>query len=448
VKAKAKRLCLLLFFFAFWENNLLAASAATEIDPTFQPVALASDGRYTPAIHAVALQPDGKILVSGFFESVNANPRNSVARLNADGSLDPSFVPALPIHSYVTSMAPQPDGKILINHDSGHGAITRLNSDGSIDASFTLPPETSDWISAPDIYISPAGEIFLGGPQVRSPDLRQTNLFVARVSATGALEFQTRTHWYCACFMTEQGSVLLAFQADSKLIVGGYFSTDADHKSLARFNSDGYEDPTFDTTAVSQDTYPISLLVQPDDKIIYSSVSFGTPRFVRFNSDGTLDKRFPLPPKAEIVPSFAIQADRKVIALVAADYGRSNALVRFNADATVDSTFQSRYLGHVFLQPNGRILLTGSFNIPGPNGETNTSIIRLRGDPAFFSSASIEGSQIQLNWKVLDPTLSYTLQTSDDMINWTTVRSIAPGPTAITYDEPLHTIRFVRLLYD
>ena len=44
---------------------------------------------------AVSLQPDGKILVSGRFTSYNGTPRTMVARLNADGSLDPTFNPTV-----------------------------------------------------------------------------------------------------------------------------------------------------------------------------------------------------------------------------------------------------------------------------------------------------------------------------------------------------------------
>jgi hypothetical protein len=63
---------------------------------------------------AITLQPDGKILIGGDFTSYNGTPRNRVARLNADGSLDMSFNPGTGANSTVYALAVQPDGKILI----------------------------------------------------------------------------------------------------------------------------------------------------------------------------------------------------------------------------------------------------------------------------------------------------------------------------------------------
>src|SRR5262249_1632536 len=56
------------------------------VDPTFNP-GIGTDG----PIRAVALQPDGKILIGGDFNSYNGTNVNFLARLNVDGSLDTSF---------------------------------------------------------------------------------------------------------------------------------------------------------------------------------------------------------------------------------------------------------------------------------------------------------------------------------------------------------------------
>jgi uncharacterized delta-60 repeat protein len=94
-------------------------------------------------VTAIALQPDGKILVAGYFNVINGLPHPSIARLNADGSLDPDFKPGSgPISNYVQSIALQPDGKILIggifNSVDGQPReqFARLNADGSVDLSF------------------------------------------------------------------------------------------------------------------------------------------------------------------------------------------------------------------------------------------------------------------------------------------------------------------------
>jgi hypothetical protein len=42
-------------------------------------------------VDVLAVQPDGKVLLGGDFFQINGQSRNHMARLNADGSLDPNF---------------------------------------------------------------------------------------------------------------------------------------------------------------------------------------------------------------------------------------------------------------------------------------------------------------------------------------------------------------------
>src|SRR5689334_13019895 len=93
---------------------------------------------------AVVVQTDGKILLGGGFSTLSPNggaavTRNRIARLNPDGTLD-SFNPNA--SSDVNAIAVQPDGKILIGGffttvgGQTRNRIARLNSDGSLDATF------------------------------------------------------------------------------------------------------------------------------------------------------------------------------------------------------------------------------------------------------------------------------------------------------------------------
>jgi len=68
-------------------------------------VRLDEDGQVDPGFHCqtgdswqgrvmdIALQPDGRIVICGFFTSVNGVPCQHLARLNPDGSLDATFKP-------------------------------------------------------------------------------------------------------------------------------------------------------------------------------------------------------------------------------------------------------------------------------------------------------------------------------------------------------------------
>jgi uncharacterized delta-60 repeat protein len=99
---------------------------------------------------AVALQPDGRILVTGYIDnSNNSNSDWAVARLNADGSLDTTFngtgVASQDWHGladYAQDVIVQVDGKIVVAGSDSNGtdgydlAFARYNADGTLDTSF------------------------------------------------------------------------------------------------------------------------------------------------------------------------------------------------------------------------------------------------------------------------------------------------------------------------
>ena len=78
---------------------------------TFNPGSGADD-----ALTGLAVQADGKILLAGGFTEVDGQPRNRVARLNADGSLESTttFDLGTGANDLVYSVAVQADGKILL----------------------------------------------------------------------------------------------------------------------------------------------------------------------------------------------------------------------------------------------------------------------------------------------------------------------------------------------
>jgi uncharacterized delta-60 repeat protein len=105
-----------------------------ELDPSFSGSA--------PSGSRISVLSSGKILLSGSFTTVSGIPRKRVAVLNEDGSLDASFVTADGPDSNVSFATEQPDGKILIGGSftkvgvETRWKIARLNSDGSLDPTF------------------------------------------------------------------------------------------------------------------------------------------------------------------------------------------------------------------------------------------------------------------------------------------------------------------------
>ncbi|MEK7675733.1 MAG: immunoglobulin domain-containing protein, partial [Verrucomicrobiota bacterium] len=116
-----------------------SAVAVLTVNPTsFNPGA-------NGGVSSLAVQADGKILVGGYFTTLVRQSRNYIARLNADGTLDPSFNPGASggdYYAYVSSLAVQADGKILLGGrfttlgGQSRTNIGRLKADGTLDPSF------------------------------------------------------------------------------------------------------------------------------------------------------------------------------------------------------------------------------------------------------------------------------------------------------------------------
>src|SRR5207249_3978451 len=91
------------------------------LDATFVPAIVIDSPTFLTM--SMVLQTDGKIIVSAQLRTGTATSRLSLVRLNPDGSLDPTFV-----SSYATesrAIAIQAGGKILLGTSSG--AVIRLN---------------------------------------------------------------------------------------------------------------------------------------------------------------------------------------------------------------------------------------------------------------------------------------------------------------------------------
>jgi len=79
------------------------------LDDTFVP-----DIGTRNTIYALALQPDNKIIIAGCFTGSDCAVAPNIARLNSDGSTDETFNPGLGADYIIQTLALQPDGKILI----------------------------------------------------------------------------------------------------------------------------------------------------------------------------------------------------------------------------------------------------------------------------------------------------------------------------------------------
>ncbi|WP_460502672.1 delta-60 repeat domain-containing protein, partial [Hymenobacter agri] len=144
-------------------------AVAQQLDPSFAPSRLTSSGG---GVFTSLKQPDGKVLMAGFFQLMNGQPAPMVSRLNADGSTDLAFRAQAGSgpNATVTALALQPDGNILVagQFDRVNGqasnAIVRLLPTGARDATFTSPLTSSAFVF--DMVRQADGKILVGGTTV------------------------------------------------------------------------------------------------------------------------------------------------------------------------------------------------------------------------------------------------------------------------------------------
>lgn len=266
--------------------SIALLDGAGRLDPHFNP-----NPNPTAAFFALVAQADGKILVGGRFDSIGGQPRNNVARLNPDGTLDTAFNPNA--NGEIRKIALQSDGKILLGGTfteiggQARGNIARLNADGKLDMSFNPNADAGVY----SIALQADGQILVGGGFTSIGGQARNRM--ARLNANGAVDAAFHPN-------ANESVFSIAVQADGKIVAGGAFTEmgGQDRKRIARLNADG----TVDAFKVELSGQVYAVLVQPNGKILaggeFRSVGYLPPDYttpierpfiVRLNADGTLD---------------------------------------------------------------------------------------------------------------------------------------------------------------
>ena len=231
---------------AYYRRGVMRVDSTTgSIDPAWLCAGGIDAGGNMGSVKALAVQPDGKIIIGGNFNDygnqlnvgsgcVAGSPvaMSDIARLNANGSLDTSFAPTgtglgpVGIGTEVRAVALQPDGKIIaggsFTNYNGSSApyLVRLNADGTRDASFALTGTgLSGAVNA--IALHPSGRITIGGEfnfYNGSPCSR-----LARLEADGSLD-PTFTCRSAAAGFDGAVKALAQDPSGAQLYVGGDFT--------------------------------------------------------------------------------------------------------------------------------------------------------------------------------------------------------------------------------
>ena len=405
-------LLLVLALVGLYPNGVSAA--AGDLDPTF-----GVGGKRTTDFFghddvgaAVAVQPDGKIIVAGpAFISDNAADFG-IARYNSDGSLDSGF---------------------------GSGWKTSTDFFGDIDIAFGVAIQPSDGkIIAVGAALKPTGghyETFFALARYQTNGTLDPTFGTGGKVTTDVLDINIHQTLFVVFVQSAMGVVV---QPDNKIVVaGGIVLAEAlvgtpatlSNFGLARYNPNGTLDTSFGGSGkvnrdfFGRDDIAMSVALQPDNKIVAAGVATkGTSPFdqdfawVRYNSNGSQDTSIGNAGRVTTdflgsndgASAIAIQLDGKIVLggftdRTSAGSSLDLALVRYHADGSLDSSFgnSGRFNADVFgsydeilglaLQSDGKIVASGGATTSNGTGDFVLARLNTNGglDQSFGSGGKV-----------------------------------------------------------
>ena len=252
--------------FTIIDGNDLEAFGRLNADGVFDDT-FAIDSGVNGEVFAVAVQPDGAIIIGGDFTKVAGESVRNIARLNPDGMLDLTFVVDGGADRAVRDLAIQPDGKILVVGDFGvlGGAVLprvgRLNTDGTVDVTFVPGSGANAIVHA--VGIQEDGGMIVGGEFTMFGGKECT--YIARMQSDGTLDEE-----WGGTVVAINGSVFdLGSLSDGKVIIGGEFTeiSGQSRNSYARLHANGELDRNFDPGEGANGPV-FSVAIQPDGNIL------------------------------------------------------------------------------------------------------------------------------------------------------------------------------------
>jgi uncharacterized delta-60 repeat protein len=456
--------------------------------------------------NAAVLQPDGKIVVVGDDNQiVGANLLEwTVERYNPDGTPDPSFhVPRLlfPTSAIPTAVAVEPDGKIVVaGFDNAQALPTwelaRFNADCSLDTTFNahgLQPGTVS-TTFPNQSLAQAFAVGIetvnGQPKIVAGALaiisNVNEVALARYNLDGTLDTTFGSGGLVASPVAgANGSQAnsLVIQPDGKIVAAGFtlVGTGAnvfDDFLVTRYNADGSLDRTFGGTgqvltpfAAGANAEGHGAALEADGKVVVAGQTDnggGTESFAlaRYDTQGNLDSSFGTGGRVvtdlnnNSANAVAIQADGRIVAAGSqrgVPTAASFALVRYNHDGTIDTTFNGIGIvitnfgvvsggqtsldqaNAVLLRGDGKVVAVGTTQNPG--GTPSFALARYENDRLQFSASNFSVSESGGSATVtvtrvagVRGTVSATFSTDSGVVVGAGA-DIVPVTTTVTFNE-------------
>ncbi len=267
-------------------NKIARLNINGSLDSTFNP-----GSGPNSAVHAICYQSDGKIIIGGEFTSYNGAVSNRIARLNPNGALDHTLNVGTGInYGRINAIKLQPNGKIIIGgffsaiNGIERYSIARLNPDGSLDTTFNPYISIGSIHGIDAISIQEDGKIIVCGSFTTFNNVQRNS--IARLNSDGSLDMTFNPGTGANNWVNTLG-----IQNDGRIVIGGYFTmyNGIARNHIARLNVDGSLDSTFNTETGAND-YIQSIICQNDNRIILAGDftgynGFSTPYIARIHGN-------------------------------------------------------------------------------------------------------------------------------------------------------------------
>jgi uncharacterized delta-60 repeat protein len=358
----------------------LAAQQAGTLDPAFGTAGKVNTIFMTNSRgNAVAVQPDGNLVVGGSADN-GFTVFFGLTRYLANGTLDNTFgnngmttANIGGVISQVQSIALQPDGRIVATGytDSGNGAsiaTARFNANGSADNSFgtngvVISTPAGSNQEAEAIALQADGKVVIAG--FVSTGMTSSEFILERYNTNGSPDNSFGNNGKVLTSFSAgsgHGAHALAIQADGRIVAAGHAIINGQFKfALSRYLTTGVLDNSFGVngkviSSVGADSSgtAYALTIQPDGRILVAGFSLNNQdrdfALMRYNSNGSPDLTFnatgqvntPVGASSnDIVSSMALQPDGKVLCGGTSFQGMNwfFAIARYNANGSIDNTF-------------------------------------------------------------------------------------------------------------
>lgn len=230
-------------------NNIICNRVARIFPDGGLDAGFVSGSGFNSVVNAVVIQSDQKILLAGSFTKYNGITVGHIVRLMQDGTIDSGFDAALGADGAIDAMLIQPDGKIVLGgrfdtfNGIGYSRLIRLNIDGSIDNSFSVGTGFDKNVYALDLQSD--GKIIVGGSFLNYNGVSKKRILRLYPNGTLDTSFESGTGF-------SNGDVRsILVQPDDRILIGGAFSGNYNGTvslRLIRLSAKGTIDPSFNVS--------------------------------------------------------------------------------------------------------------------------------------------------------------------------------------------------------